>query len=346
MVLTQTHCYQLLGLADSAPLSEVKRAYRRLARTMHPDAGGDHARFAEITAAYNVLTGRITPDRAGKKAQGPARAADDFDRDAAFADFRRRAATFRSKAEARGPERVEPRSAPPPGAESAATEGRSPMDDRAGVEASVAASTADLREATVSPEVPVQPGFWARLRTRLRRARAVTGSNIEQALAVDVETLLRGAEPTISVTRLAACPSCGGQGDGSCICRGEGRLLVREKVKVVVPPGARPGARLRLRSKGNEGLAGEPAGDLYLTLEPVEVPGYLREGADLRGTLEVPASLARHGGALAIPTPWGSVRLDVPPGTRDGMRFRLPGQGLPRWRSAGRGELFLLVAIR
>jgi molecular chaperone DnaJ len=339
MVLTQTHCYQLLGLADSASLSEVKRAYRRLARTMHPDAGGDHARFAEITAAYNVLTGRISPDRAAKKSQAPARAADDFDRDAAFADFRRRAATFRSKAEARGAERDEPRSTPAPSAQPAATEGRVPSDDGAG-------STADLREATVSPEVPVQPGFWARLRTRLRRARAVTGSNIEQALVVDVETLLRGAEPTVSVTRLAACPSCAGEGDGSCICRGEGRLLVREKVKVVVPPGARPGARLRLRSKGNEGLAGEPAGDLYLTLEPVEVPGYLREGADLRGTLEVPASLARHGGALAIPTPWGSVRLDVPPGTRDGMRFRLPGQGLPRWRAAGRGELFLLVAIR
>ena len=330
MVQTQTHCYHLLGLSESATLTEVKRAYRRLARTMHPDAGGDHARFAEITAAYNVLTGRSAPAKAAPRP----RPDEDFDRDAAFADFRRRAANFRTRTGTT----AQPDSAAQP-------EGDAPVEDAPQAEH---ASVDGLETAQVTPEVPCRPGLWARLRSRLRRARvrAMDGTDVRTPLSVDLEMLLRGGERLVSVERLITCPSCAGQGSELCVCGGQGRVLTREKVKVVVPAGARPGAQLRLRRKGNEGVAGGGTGDLYLDLQPIEIDGYLREGADLRGTLEVPTTLARQGGALAIPTPWGSVRLDVPPGTRDGMRFRLPGQGLPRWQGAGRGELYLLVAVR
>jgi len=339
MVQTQTHCYQLLGLSESATLTEVKRAYRRLARTMHPDTGGDHARFAEITAAYNVLTGRSAPAKAAPRS----RPDEDFDRDAAFADFRRRAAHFRTRTGAS----AQPESAAQPQASSTPPqpEGEAPFE---GAPQAEAASVDGLETAQVTPEVPTQPSLWARLRSRLRRARAraIDGTDVRTSLHVDLEMLLRGGENLVVVERLVACPSCAGQDSAQCVCAGEGRVLTREKVKVVVPAGARPGAQLRLRRKGNEGVAGGASGDLYLDLQPIEITGYLREGADLRGTLEVSPTLARQGGALAIPTPWGSVRLDVPPGTRDGMRFRLPGQGLPRWQGAGCGELYLLVAVR
>jgi molecular chaperone DnaJ len=336
MVQTQTHCYHLLGLSESATLTEVKRAYRRLARTMHPDAGGDHARFAEITAAYNVLTGRSAPAKAAPRP----RSDEDFDRDAAFADFRRRAAHFRTRAASPEPS-AQPQASTAPTTPDSDLRAEAPSQDES-------AFVEELQTAQVTPEVPRKPSLWARLRSRLRRTRvrSTDGTDVRTPLSVDLEMLLRGGERLVSVERLVTCPSCAGQGSELCVCGGQGRVLTREKVKVVVPAGARPGAQLRLRRKGNDGVAGGATGDLYLDLQPIEIDGYLREGADLRGTLAVPTTLARQGGALAIPTPWGSVRLDVPPGTRDGMRFRLPGQGLPRWQGAGRGELYLLVAVR
>jgi molecular chaperone DnaJ len=127
---------------------------------------------------------------------------------------------------------------------------------------------------------------------------------------------------------------------------GAGRVLVRERLKVQVPAGARAGAKMRLPGKGNDGLGGRAAGDLYLLLEPVQIAGYLRDGADLRATLEVPAaSSAETGGPLNVPTPWGPMRLDVPAATRTGMKFRLRGQGLPVWQRATRGDLYLQVQV-
>ena len=112
------------------------------------------------------------------------------------------------------------------------------------------------------------------------------------------------------------------------------------------PRRTQPGAKLRLNGKGHEGMVGRNGGDLYLLLEPVQVPGYLRDGANLRGTLEISCDHAEAGGPVSVPTPWGTVRLDVPPATRTGMRFRLQGQGLPQWRRETRGDLFLKIAVR
>ncbi len=333
MVLTPPECYAILGLATDTPRDEVKRAYRRIAKRLHPDVTGtDSRRFSEITAAYSVLMGRVAGARCTATET-------DFDRDAAYAEFVRRASHVRAPK----PAPHAPRPQGTQGTQAAATESATTEVPPAAAQTQTFGSTPV--EVQVVPELTPRPSLWQRLLNRLRPGVSVAGSDVVQSLHVGLTALLRGVEQTLIVTRASACPCCPRGGELTCVCGGAGRIIVRERLKVVVPAGARAGSKMRLTGKGNDGLLGRPAGDLYLILEPETVPGYRREGANLRGALELPASIARSGGTIAVATPWGRVRLDVPAGTREGARFRLREQGLPRWRQAGRGELFLKVAV-
>jgi DnaJ-class molecular chaperone len=191
------------------------------------------------------------------------------------------------------------------------------------------------------------PGFWGRLKLRLRGVRParLPGEDVTLRLAVDAETVEKGGERHLAVTRAAACPSCARGGDPACVCGGAGRVKVREKLRVNIPPGAFPGARLRLPGKGTAGLAGHPDGDLFLVLEPATPEGYRREGADLHGVLDVDAALVARGGTLHVRLPHAVLPVTVPAGTRPGTRFRLRGQGLPRWGGGERGDVFLRIAV-
>jgi molecular chaperone DnaJ len=330
MDLTQSACSQLLGVSENAPLDEIRRAYRKLARRLHPDVvGGDPRRFSEITAAYNILTGRCAAAKPQTQSQTAARsAADEAENARAYAEFRRQAANWRAGNGSR---------APRPAAEPIA-----PVATASTPAAETAASS-PIPEARVAPAP--RPNLWQRLRARLRSQAPTAGSDVYLTLPVDLNMVLRGGEQGISIQRAVACPSCVGGGDVACVCGGAGRVLVRERLKVQIPAGARAGVKMRLPGKGNDGLGGRAAGDLYLLLEPASFSGYLRDGADLRATLEVPAGIADRGGPLNVPTPWGPIRLDVPAATRTGMKFRLRGQGLPMWQRATRGDLFLQVQV-
>lgn len=325
MVLTEANCYRMLGLDSAAPLDEVRRAYRRLARMLHPDRHqGDQERFKEITAAYNVLTGRQPAARSEAPRPAPrAQAEEPVNHEAAWAAWRRRAADARvAEAEPEAAPADPPPAAPPPAAEPVAR-----------------------------VEEPQRGGWFERLRDRVRRAGGVAavdplGQDVTLRLPLDLAAVLHGCTDHIAITRAAACPRCRKGGEAQCLCGGTGRVKVREKVRVVVPPGARPGTRLRLAGKGTAGLAGAPDGDLYLLLEPEEIPGFRRDGADLHGTLVVAGHTARQGGAVKVEAPVGPLRLVVPRGTRTGDRFRLKSQGLPGWAGAGAGDLYLTVEVR
>ncbi len=198
---------------------------------------------------------------------------------------------------------------------------------------------------------PSGGSIFGRLRQGLRRvARKASldrvGQDVSLRLPVDLDLLLKGGTRTLGVTRSAACPSCAGSGDEHCVCRGAGRVKVRETVKVTVPPGARSGSKLRLEGKGTAGLDGAPDGDLFLLLEPEAIPGFRSEGLDLHGQVTLSRRLAGDGGTVAVELPRGRVKLKVPRSSRAGDTFRLRGQGLPSWGGAEQGDLFLSVVIR
>ena len=162
---------------------------------------------------------------------------------------------------------------------------------------------------------------------------------------MSVPELLEGCSKVIAVKRLVACPSCK-TGEASCgLCQGEGRIEVRDQLKVEIPPNARYGSRLRLRGKGSAGVGGGAVGDLYLELEPCELPGFRREGLNLHGTCLITAEMARKGGHVTITLARGTVRIRVPARTCVGDRFRLQGQGLPAGQAGRFGDAYLTVKV-
>lgn len=198
---------------------------------------------------------------------------------------------------------------------------------------------------------PDKPSLFRRVRRgveQLRRKAALdrVGQDVSLRLPVDLELLLHGGARTIAVQRAAACPTCLGRDPGCATCDGEGRVRLREAVRVTVPQGARPGARLRLEGKGTAGLDGAPDGDLYLLLEPEPIPGFTRDGDDLRGALTLDRALAARGGKVEVELPRGRIKLAIPPATRPGDTLRLRGQGLPAGRGGAPGDLFLQVTLR
>jgi molecular chaperone DnaJ len=105
------------------------------------------------------------------------------------------------------------------------------------------------------------------------------------------------------------------------------------------------GDRVRVPGKGNTGVAGGPAGDLYVTVKVAAHPVYRRESDDLHMTVPVAVHEAALGARLEIKTLDGAARLRIPPGTQTGQRFRLRGHGAPSTRNGQRGDLIVEVRI-
>ncbi len=179
-----------------------------------------------------------------------------------------------------------------------------------------------------------------------------------------------GLEPG---TQRQTCPTCGGrgqvsqsrgllrifntcsrcQGTGAIIphpcqtCQGAGLIKEKKKVQVRIPPGVDSGTRLRLRGEGEAGAGGGPRGDLYIEVDLAPHPLFIKNGSDLLHRVQLSFVDAALGKEVTIPTLESHTRLEVPPGTQPGARFRLAGKGLPGLRSSNsRGDLVVEVDLK
>jgi len=163
-------------------------------------------------------------------------------------------------------------------------------------------------------------------RTRVRSAPR-KGADAEQPVEISLEEAFNGTQRTFQLRDLQT---------------GETR-----SVEVKIPAGATDGLRIRVAGKGEPGLAGAPAGDLYLIISIKAHPLFEREGDDLRVKVPTPLYSALLGGEVMVPTPKGThLALKVPPETANGQRIRLAGQGMPRVNGTGRGDLFAEVTVQ
>jgi len=163
-------------------------------------------------------------------------------------------------------------------------------------------------------------------RTRVRSAPR-KGADAEQPVEITLEEAFNGTQRTFQLRDMQT---------------GETR-----NVEVKIPAGATDGLRIRVAGKGEPGLAGAPAGDLYLIISIKAHPLFEREGDDLRVKVTTPLYAAVLGGEVMVPTPKGSqLALKVPPETANGQRIRLAGQGMPRVNGTGRGDLFAEITVQ
>lgn len=318
--------YQTLGVDRSASQDEIKRAYRKLAREMHPDVNPDpkvQERFKEVTAAYEVLSDpqkRSSYDRGGDGFAGFGGAG--F---GGFSDIMD--AFFGGGGTSRGP--------------------RSRM--RQGQDALIR-TTIDLKEACfgTTKEIGVETAIIC---------EKCGGDGCEAGSTPTTCEICKGRGEIQQVTRSfigqvmtsRPCGTC--QGYGTVIprpcreCAGDGRVRARRSVSVKIPAGVETGNRIQLSGQGEVGPGGGPAGDLYVEIIVEEHEFLVREGDDLHLSVRVPMTGAVLGTEITVETLDGEVSLDIKAGTQSGTVIPIRGKGMTKLRGGGRGELFAHVDV-
>ncbi len=330
--------YGTLGVASDAGPDEIKRAYRKLARELHPDVNPDPAaqqRFAEVSAAYEVLSDtekRRVVDLGGDPlGGGNGGGADQF---GAFGFGDIMDAFFGAGGNAgrgRGP-----RSRVQAGADALIRMQLTLEDCSTGVTRDLAVDTAILCTAcTGSGCAPGTTPITCDICAGRGQVQSVQRSFLGQVVTARV------------------CPNCSGTGEvipEPCRqCGGDGRVRSRRTVAVRIPAGVADGMRVRLAGQGEVGSGGGPAGDLYVEVDEELHALFTRDGVDLHCTVQLPMTAAALGTTLPLPTLDGSEELHVDPGTQAGTVRTLRGKGMPRLRSTGRvdgyGDLMVHIDV-
>lgn len=327
--------YDILDVGREASPEEIKRAYRKLVRELHPDINPDPAaqdRFKAVTAAYEVLSDpqkRQIVDLGGDPlAQaGGGGGAGPFAGFGGLGDIMD--AFFGSSgAGARGP--------------------RSRMRQGADALIQVQLPLAEMafgttRDLTVDTAVVCTTcaGAGAAVGTSPVTCGTCQGRG-------EISQVQRSFLGQIMTTRV--CPSCAGLGTvipTPCPeCGGDGRVRARRTTTVKIPAGVEHGMRIRLSGEGEVGSGGGPAGDLYVELLEQEHATFTRKGDDLHCQVTVPMTAAALGTTCTLQTLDGEEEINVPPGTQPGTIITLRARGVPHLRGVGRGDLNVHVEVR
>jgi len=330
--------YQILGADHKATLSEIKKAYRKLARKYHPDLNpGDKAaesKFKEIQEAYSVLS---DPKKRGQY--------DQF----GFAGDR-----------------------PPGGEYQSYTSGfegfdfsdfgtSSFRDIFENLFGSGARQTRPRAERGEDLLYTMKVGFLDAingLKTRIKLTRMVAcptcqGIGFVQTGGQRSCPLCGGSGRTSTqkgfMRFTSTCTACGGTGRVSgqqCLtCYGAGLVQKTELISVRIPGGVDNGSKVRIPGRGNAGRNGGPSGDLLIAIEVDPHPVFKREGSNIYVKIPITVPEATLGAKIDVPTLYGKAMIKVPPGTKSGQKFRLRDKGAPLPGKKARGDQYVEVSI-
>ncbi|MBV8712130.1 MAG: molecular chaperone DnaJ [Solirubrobacterales bacterium] len=331
--------YDVLGVARDADEATIKKAFRRLARELHPDVNSHdpdaEEKFKEAAEAYEVLSDaerRATYDRYGREGLRSGGWAPNSEAFGSVSDL------FE-----------------------AFFGGGGAFGDLFGMGAARAGGRVQGGDVAVTAEIDLP--------------EAATGTTVEvtyEAVAVCEHCHGNGAEPGTpietcarcqgtgqlravsrtpfgQVMRTTACDVCHGDGrvarDPCKVCRGRGRRVERPKVRVDVPAGIADGQRIRIAGRGHTGERGGPAGDLYVLIRIREDPRFVRDGDDLVTVVDVSAPLAALGTLVDVPTVDGQIELEIPAGTQPHETLIVRGAGMPALRGRRTGDLRVVVNV-
>lgn len=327
--------YGLLGVSRNASDAELKRAYRKLARELHPDVNPDEgaqAKFKEISAAYEVLSDpekRRIVDLGGDPLESGG-AGNGFGGFGGFGGglgdvFE---AFFGGGTSSRGPiGRVRP------GSDSLLRMRLDLAECAAGVTKRVTVDTAVLCDRC--------------------QGRGTHGDSQPTACDTcggrgEVQSVQRSLLGQVMTSR--PCPTCRGVGevipDPCHQCGGDGRVRARREISVKIPAGVGDGMRVRLPAQGEVGPGGGPAGDLYVEVHEQAHDIFARDGDDLHCHLSVPMVDAALGTTVTVDAILdGLTEITIPPGTQPGSVVTLRGHGMPHLRSGARGNLHAHIDV-
>jgi len=342
--------YAVLGVSASATQDEIKKQYRKLASRYHPDKNPNDAkaadRFKEISEAYQVLG--------------------DADRRKQY-DQMRQLGAFGGFGGARPGAR--------PGAGAGSTGGNFHFEDfdigglggLGDIFSSMFGGSTGQRGRSRGPE----RGQDIEMQLAVPFRVAALGEKVPVELEVNEECPTCHGSGAAPGAKLQTCPECSGRGTISfgqggfavqrpcpmCLgrgqvptercptCNGAGEVRMRKKVLITVPPGTDTGSRIRLKGQGGRGQHSGPPGDLVITFQVEPDRFFRREGLDVIAPVPINIAQATLGSRISVRTLDGKrVAIRIPPGTSNGKRFRVRGQGLEK--DGAKGDLIVQVDVQ
>ena len=331
--------YEVLGVARGASADEIKKAYRKKAKELHPDRNSDNpdaeSQFKEVNEAYDALKdpekkaaydrfghaafegGMGGPRPGGGYGQGDFASAFSDVFDDLFGDFMGgRGGGGRQQRATRG------------------------SDLRYNLRISLEEAFSGLQKTiTVPASVSCDACHGTGAESGAEPSACPTCSGMGK---------VRAQQGFFTVER--TCPTCGGLGQiikNPCkACGGAGRVEKERSLSVNIPAGVETGTRIRLAGEGEAGLRGGPSGDLYIFIEVKDHPIFERDSQNLYCRVPVSMPTAALGGEVEVPTiDGGRSRVKIPGGSQSGKQMRLRGKGMPSLRGGVTGDMFIELAV-
>ena len=326
--------YALLGVRRDASAEELKRAYRKLARKLHPDVNADPAaqqRFRDVSAAYEVLSDpakREVVDLGGDPLAPGGGGGAPFTM--GFQDIMD---AFFGGGGGRGPgHRHGPRQRARSGSDALIRLDLDLADIAFGTSRDIAVDTAVA--------CPACRGSCTAPGTQPASCESCGGRG-------EVQSVQRSFLGQVMTSR--PCSACGGFGtvlpDPCTECAGDGRVRSRRTITVKVPAGVSDGMRIRMSGQGEVGPANGPPGDLYVEVRERAHELFTREGEDLHCDVTVPMTAAALGTTATLATLDGEEQVEIRAGTQSGTVITLRARGVPRLRATGRGDLHVHISV-